>query len=158
MCHTNLVLQLEFSNDILGECLFFHALSNEMSPCPRLIRIWPILTAFRLYRQSKHNKTLACHSSSTTSSSMCSTAAIMSRGRCFHICLSYGILWQMVLFKFISPPSCRSSSTSFPFVGFQVVIRCVHRLTCILLACPAQVHVSLLTCSITSDTFVFSLT
>ena len=41
---------------------------------------------------------------------------------------------------------------------FQVVIRSVHRLSRILLTCPVQVHFRLLNCSITSVTFVFSLT
>ena len=39
-----------------------------------------------------------------------------------------------------------------------MVTRSVHRLSRILLTCPAQVHFRLLTCSITSVTFVFSLT
>ena len=39
-----------------------------------------------------------------------------------------------------------------------MVIRTVHRLSRILLTCPAQVHFRLLTCSITSVTFVFSFT
>ena len=39
-----------------------------------------------------------------------------------------------------------------------MVILSVHRLSCILLTYPAQVHFRLLTCSITSVTFVFSLT
>ena len=42
--------------------------------------------------------------------------------------------------------------------GFQVVIRSVHRLSRILLTCPAQVNFRLRTCAITSVTFVFSLT
>ena len=37
-------------------------------------------------------------------------------------------------------------------------MRNVHRLSRILLTCLAQVHFCLLTCSITSVTFVFSLT
>ena len=41
--------------------------------------------------------------------------------------------------------------------GFQVVIRSVHQLSRVQLMCPAQVHFSLLTCSITCD-FIFSLT
>ena len=39
-----------------------------------------------------------------------------------------------------------------------MVIRSVHRLSRILLMCPAQVHFRLLTCSVTSVTFVFALT
>ena len=39
-----------------------------------------------------------------------------------------------------------------------MVIRNIHRFCRILLTCPAQVHFRLLTCSITSVTFVFSLT
>ena len=39
-----------------------------------------------------------------------------------------------------------------------MVIRSVHRLSCILLACAAHVHFHLLTCSIMSVTCVFSLT
>ena len=38
-----------------------------------------------------------------------------------------------------------------------MVIRNVHRLSCILLTCPARVHFRLLTCSTMSVTFVFSL-
>ena len=39
-----------------------------------------------------------------------------------------------------------------------MVIRSVHRLSRILLTCPAQVHFRLLTCSLTSMTLVFYLT
>ena len=39
-----------------------------------------------------------------------------------------------------------------------MVIRSVHRLSQILLTCPDQVHFRLLTCPITSMTFVFSIT
>ena len=39
-----------------------------------------------------------------------------------------------------------------------MVIRSAYWLPRILLTCPAQVHFRLLTCSITSMTFVFSLT
>ena len=42
--------------------------------------------------------------------------------------------------------------------GFQVVIRSVHRLSDILLTCPAQIYFRLLACSITPVTLVFSLT
>ena len=45
----------------------------------------------------------------------------------------------------------------FPSWGFQMVICDVHWLPGILLICPAQVNYSLLTYSITSVTFVFSL-
>ena len=64
-----------------------------------------------------------------------------------------------VVVYFFYPPSRRPSSVYFHFVyGFQVVIGIVHRLSHILLTCPAQVHFRLLTYSITSVTFVFSLT
>ena len=39
-----------------------------------------------------------------------------------------------------------------------VCVYVCHRLSRVLLTCPAQVHFRLLTCSITSVTFVFSLT
>ena len=39
-----------------------------------------------------------------------------------------------------------------------MVIHSVHRLSLMLLTCPAHVHFRLLTCSITSVIFVFSLT
>ena len=60
-----------------------------------------------------------------------------------------------VVVKFVSPPS-RRSSRSFRFAsqGFQVVIRDVNRLARILLTC----YVRLLTFSILSVTFAFSLT
>ena len=41
--------------------------------------------------------------------------------------------------------------------GFHVVIGDVHRIPCILLTCPARVHSRRLSCSITSVTFVVSL-
>ena len=121
MCHTNLVLQFEFSNNKLGECFFFHALSNEMSPCPRLTRIRPILTAFRLCQQSKQNKTLVRHSSS----SLCSHSAPWL-GEGFSMLLPHLPILRYPLpdgtlpvdVQFLSPPSRRSSSRSFPSVWF----------------------------------------
>ena len=46
----------------------------------------------------------------------------------------------------------------FPSENFHVKIRDVHRSSRILPMFPAQVHVLLLTCSISNSTFVFSLT
>ena len=63
-----------------------------------------------------------------------------------------------VVVQFISPTSHRSSSRSFPFTGFPGSDSNVRQLSHILLMCPAQVHFHLLTCSVTSVSFVFSLT
>ena len=66
-----------------------------------------------------------------------------------------GTLPVVVLFV---PQTCRRSSSSryVPFAGFPGGD--THCPTRILLTCPAQVHFGLLICSITSVTFVFSLT
>ena len=62
----------------------------------------------------------------------------------------------LVVVKFVSPLFRRPSSRSLPFVRFPG--RSVHRLSRFLQTCPAQVRFRLPTCSITSVTFVFSLT
>ena len=76
-----------------------------------------------------------------------------------YLALSRARCTDPVVVHFICTPSFRPSSFFFlHWYGFQVVISSVHRLSRILMTCPAQVHFLLLTYSIMSVTFNFSLT
>ena len=91
---------------------------------------------------------------SSSSSSLCSHSVPWLGEGCVHICLFCA--------RWYPSSSClvrlQRLTGLFLSQGFQLVTHSVHRLSRILLTCPAQVHFRLLTCSITSVTLVFSLT
>ena len=91
---------------------------------------------------------------SSSSSSLCSHSVPWLGEGCVHICLFCA--------RWYPSSSCQVRlqrlTGLFLSQGFQLVTHSVHRLSRVLLTCPAQVHFRLLTCSITSVTLVFSLT
>ena len=92
-----------------------------------------------MYLRHRHHRCASAVSCGWAKASAC----------CFHFCLYCAIFCQMVPFHYLSSSSLHFLAglllDRFPSYGLHVVIRNVHRLYCVILKYPTQVHFCLLT-------------